>query len=369
MTPYEELLSEGYLHNIQLAGNRERLQRDVKRIAQAAETRLQQRLVNSAMLLSEADINRVRRGVFGQTERLRAFSRRLDSVTGEVAQEMRDAVLAAARDLAMYEAMFWQDRYRQLVADEPDLAPIINTDAALTRAATSAVSRDVVVSGTIAATIAAYLSNRRRQLRTQITAAAQANGLSGVVDLLDVRPGSRRVGRVIGGTTRAIAGIAGDIHTHATAVGAKTFTDSNPRFDLVWTSIIDERTSSICLTRNGQFVNRDLDGLVPPAHINCRSIVVPVILSERLTNEQRSRLRRPVRRAIERGLPNFNSTQESFDGLSEFRQRQLLGPVRFRIFQQEGLNVRDFIQGERLISLDDLARREGLNLGDFRRAA
>lgn len=370
MTPYEILLQEGFVHNVMLVGNRREMQRRIRDIVHGTERRLEQSLINQASLLSGADVTRIRRGVFRGSARLEELASRLDNFVGEVSDVIRQETLDAARDLAAYEAAFWQDRYRQLTVDTPELAPIINTESAFVRDARTNVSRLPLVAGTIAAGIATYRRNRRERLRRGITAASQTEGLPGILGFLLVTPAQRRRGRIIGETTRNINVATGDVHTHAAAIGAKTFADTNPRFDLVWTSIIDERTSSICLTRNGQFVNRDLDGLLPPAHINCRSIAVPLILSERLTDAQRGRLRRDTRRAIERGLPNFNSTQDSFSQLSEARQRQLLGAQRLRIVQERGLSVRDLIgDDESFISLEELAQREGLDLSDIRRAA
>ena len=367
MTPYEQLLQEGFIHHVALTGNRRELQRRVRTAVQDAERRLEQRLINAADGLSEADINRIRRGTYRGTARLEELARRLNGFANEVSQAMRAELISAARDLAMYEAMFWQDRYERLVQEEPSFASLVNTEQRLTRTATSNVTRSVVTLGTIAATIAIYRRNRRNRLRNALVTAAQTGGRSSIMEVLTVSRTQRERGRLIGETTRSINVLSGDIHTHAASIGAQTFADSNPAFDLVWTSIIDERTSSICTSRNGLHVNRDLDGQVPPAHFNCRSIVVPIVLQERTTQGQLNRLNRETRRAIERGLPNFNSTEESFDMLSEFQQRQRLGAVRFRLFQTGDFRFpSDFIDNEALIPLDDLAAREGIDLSEFR---
>lgn len=368
MTTYAELLQEGYVHNLMLASNRRELQRTIRAAVHSAEERLQQRLLNAAQGLSEADITRIRRGVYRGTARLESFAERLNQLTDEVSDELRTELINAARDLAMYEAMFWQDRYARLAQDDESLDGIVNTGEAVVRQARTNVTRNALVFGTIAASVVQYRNSRRTRLRRNITSAAQSEGLTGIVGLFTVSRAARRVGRLFGETTRSINIFTGDVHTHASAVGAQTFADSNPAFDLVWTSIIDERTSSICLTRNGQFVNRDLDGLVPPGHFGCRSIVVPAILEDNLTQGQLNRLRPDTRRAVERGLPNFNSTDDSFNQLNPAQQRQLLGATRFRIFEAGELSsVREFIGGdEDFVSLEQLAKRENIDLSEFR---
>ena len=101
---------------------------------------------------------------------------------------------------------------------------------------------------------------------------------------------------------------------------------------------------------------------------NCRSIALPLPLAERATQTQLNRLNPDTRRAIERGVPNFESTDDSFNALSERQQLQLLGRTRFNLFQSgEVTSVRDFIGNrEELLTLDDLAAREGIDLTDFR---
>ena len=148
MTPYEQLLQEGFIHHVTLTGNRRELQRRVRTAVHDAERRLEQRLINAADGLSEADINRIRRGTYRGTARLEELARRLDGFANEVSQAMRAELISAARDLAMYETMFWQDRYERLVQDEPSFASLVNTDQRLTRQATSNVTRSVVTLGT-----------------------------------------------------------------------------------------------------------------------------------------------------------------------------------------------------------------------------
>ena len=270
MTPYETLIEEGFIHHVSLNGNRRELQRRIRNVVQQAEQRLEERILSSASRLSEADINRIRRGTFRGTQRLEELSTRLDDFTTQVSDALRTELIDAARDLAMYEAMFWQDRYASLVEEDETFAPLVNTDQRLTRTARSNVTRAVLITGTVAAAIAAYRRSRRERIRSRIVMASQANGLQAIMELLTVSSGARQRGRLLAGeTTRTINTFTGDVHTHAAAIGAQAFAESNDAFDLVWTSIIDELTSSICLTRNGQFVNRDLGGLLPPAHFNC----------------------------------------------------------------------------------------------------
>lgn len=46
----------------------------------------------------------------------------------------------------------------------------------------------------------------------------------------------------------------------------------------LWVSVMDDRTTEICQSRNGKVYVYG-EGPVPPAHINCRSTIVPIISS------------------------------------------------------------------------------------------
>ena len=65
------------------------------------------------------------------------------------------------------------------------------------------------------------------------------------------------------------------------------------------------------------------------------------------------------------GLPNLDSSTEGFNNLNEAQQRDLLGPTRFRLFQENELSFpRDFInpRTEERYSIEEIARREGIEL-------
>lgn len=67
---------------------------------------------------------------------------------------------------------------------------------------------------------------------------------------------------------------------------------------LRWTATLDGRTSKVCATRDGELYNVG-EGPRPPAHVNCRSVMVPVVgtdfIGERATiTDTRTRRKREI---------------------------------------------------------------------------
>lgn len=159
---------------------------------------------------------------------------------------------------------------------------------------------------------------------------------------------------------------------------------------LRWTSVLDGRTSPICQSRDGHVrpavdggsIPADVEGprlepdtARPPAHINCRSILVAVLNPEGVVGnrpfvaDDRVRERREAqfrREARERGVPiqqvrrewaeervgqvpSKTSYEEWFALQSDEFKRSVLGPTRFRLYQ-EGMKLGAFVDnsGRRL---------------------
>lgn len=95
------------------------------------------------------------------------------------------------------------------------------------------------------------------------------------------------VGQVIGGlrqtvfprTANFVLGTARTLYAHAqaTVLDDVASTDLENLRGLRWTSVLDGKTSAICRARSGE-VYQPFEGPRPPAHFNCRSVMVPVFV-------------------------------------------------------------------------------------------
>lgn len=153
---------------------------------------------------------------------------------------------------------------------------------------------------------------------------------------------------------------------------------------LRWTSTLDGRTSTVCMSRDGTVYTTE-KGPRPPAHINCRSVMVPVldgvgVLGNRPTVvDTRNRRAREVDfRAMARkeGRPIQDIRREWADRVvgrvpsettyEQFLKRQdvgfqadVLGASKATLFRQGNLPLTKFVdKSGREYGLEELRRRE-----------
>lgn len=198
--------------------------------------------------------------------------------------------------------------------------------------------------------------------------------------------------------------------THATAQSRRLFALENP--DMVraekWTAVLDGRTTLICASNDGRMIGENLPkgvkhvsppGLLPPAHINCRSILVyvldargvvgnrPFVTDTRtrrqreinfrsmakenagaakwksMTERQRRRAASKVREkwAIERvgTVPAETNFEEFLRRGGPSFQDEWLGPTRGKLFREGNLTIDRFHDHTgRQYNLDQLRSRE-----------
>lgn len=121
-----------------------------------------------------------------------------------------------------------------------------------------------------------------------------------------------------------------------------------------YVATLDSRTTPQCRALDGG-VYPVGEGPIPPVHINCRSVRVPVVdgrplgtrPANRATQDQLRGLRGPARRrAVERlvGRVPADTTYNDFLQRSTASfQDEVLGPTRGRLFRRGGLDVQAFV--------------------------
>ena len=70
--------------------------------------------------------------------------------------------------------------------------------------------------------------------------------------------------------------------THAGALATQEIAKKYGAKRVLWVSVLDARTSDICINLDGSIFAID-EGPRPPAHFNCRSIVVPLFWDDDVT--------------------------------------------------------------------------------------
>ena len=121
-----------------------------------------------------------------------------------------------------------------------------------------------------------------------------------------------------------------------------------------YVATLDSRTTPICRSLDGDVFPVG-DGPIPPIHMNCRSVRVPVIDGRKLgsrpatafTEDDLRGLRGPARRrAVERltgRVPAETTYQQWLSQQSASFQDSVLGPARGRLFRSGELDLKGFV--------------------------
>ncbi len=138
----------------------------------------------------------------------------------------------------------------------------------------------------------------------------------------------------------------------------------------VYTATLDSRTTPVCRSLDGKIFDRG-EGPIPPLHMNCRSVRVPVIdgrnvgtrPADATTERALAGLRGPARRrAVSRlvgQVPADTTYAEWLGRQSAAFQDEVLGATRGALFRRGGLDLDAFVDSSgRQYNLRQLYERE-----------
>lgn len=125
-----------------------------------------------------------------------------------------------------------------------------------------------------------------------------------------------------------------------------------------WTSTLDGRTSAVCRGRDGTVYPVD-KGPRPPAHINCRSTVVPVTKSWAEMGIKLGDAPQGTRASMNGQVSADQTYSDWLRKQPVAFQDDVLGESKGRLFRKGGLSLDRFIdRAGREYTLDELKRRE-----------
>ncbi len=132
-----------------------------------------------------------------------------------------------------------------------------------------------------------------------------------------------------------------------------------------WVSTLDSRTTPVCRARDGMVFPID-KGPRPPAHIRCRSTIVPVLKSWREMGIDMDELDAGTRASMNGEVPGDLTYNAWLKRQPAGFQDEVLGPTRGALFRRGGISMDRFVdRSGRQYTLDELKRRES---GAFARA-
>jgi SPP1 gp7 family putative phage head morphogenesis protein len=135
-----------------------------------------------------------------------------------------------------------------------------------------------------------------------------------------------------------------------------------------WLSVLDDRTSDICMSLDGQ-VFPVTSGPSPPAHHQCRSVDVPVTKSWQelgIKGASDKRVGGRAYRDVQSGLTKFSKENITYGQWLKTQpavvQNDILGPTRAKLFRSGKVKFDRFFDDGRRLNLSELAKRENLTL-------
>ena len=274
-------------------------------------------------------------------ERLARMLRRVRGISREAFTAILEILRSAIYDAGLTE----------LDLEARDVARALPTNAQPSRperrAARSMLSRLVVNGVTLAKGVRAIQRGRVETVARTIQDGIRNNlEPSGIASRLF---GTRRLAYADGAMQqgrRSLDQFVKDaIHT-ATSRAQEFFRRINRRFFIeeMWTATLDTQTCPICFGRDGQRFPVG-EGPQPPAHPRCRCS-----RGVRLKGDG------PLQR---------QTFGEWIERQSAEDQREVLGPSRYRLWKEGKVGIKEFAADGRVLTLDELRRREGLDVADL----
>lgn len=300
--------------------------------------RYKARLANEIVAL----VNSVSNGLYREitasdldTLTRRQLNRLLKDVQAYIRQgylPIQEAVLSAANDFAQYEAE-WQGRMMVQTGVTATLG--IPSDADLWAAVNARPFEGKLLSEWVEG-LAPNTVRRVSEVITQgfadglspLDVARQIRGTKNIKGVMDIsKNGARALARTAIGHTSNVA-------------KEQAMKPLRGVRGVMWVSVLDHRTTQICRVRSGQFYPKG-EGPRPPAHVGCRSTVLPY------TERNRDRLK------------EIETYPEWLRRQSPAVQDDILGPTRGKLYREGGYSVDRFSDPSgKTYTLDELRDRD-----------
>ena len=166
----------------------------------------------------------------------------------------------------------------------------------------------------------------------------------------------RRIRGGFDGTQRQVTAVVRTAVTHVSSQARSELYKSNA--DIVkseqWLSTLDSRTTLICMGLDGKIFEIGV-GIRPPAHIGCRSTVIPVLFSFEELGFKGVDLPESTRASMNGQVPARLSYPQWLRTLSKDDQNKILGPSRAKLWRGNKVTIDKFVNSQRqTLTLDKL---------------
>ena len=163
---------------------------------------------------------------------------------------------------------------------------------------------------------------------------------------------------VFHGSRRDLANITHTViqHTNNRAVQALYQNNSEVLNGWIYMATLDSNTCSYCFSRSGKKYKLG-EGQEPPLHVNCRCFAAPDVKTWRELGYDKDELATSTRASSSGQVKSDISFNDWLKGESPKTQRELLGPVRAKMFAEGKLTLDKFTDNSgRLYTLEQLKK-------------
>lgn len=186
---------------------------------------------------------------------------------------------------------------------------------------------------------------------TQTARSARAGGVTGRA--LDLRFGKVLEGsyqaRAVGLFRTEVGRVAND------ALFASYRRNAQTVQKVVWVATLDAEVCLVCASRDGMEFDPTAGGMeYPPVHPGCRCFMAPVLKSWEQMGLQAEDLMPRERMAMDGRVPGAVKYPEWFARQDTTFQRDWLGPSRFELYTNGGLEIKDMVKSFRVLPLSEL---------------
>ncbi len=289
--------------------------------------------------------------------RIVRLGRAIEEIVALSATEFSAEAIAQINELAEYEAGFAARAVDQVVTIETVIPTANQVLASVSATKAELVSGKKISKQTLTQMFEEFTDKKPGEIARIVQAGFVAGNTTPEI--------VKEVSRVVGSRTKKQAeSLVRTATNHAANIARQsTFADNGDIIqELEWVSALDNRTTHICMGRDGKKYPVD-SGPRPPAHHNCRSTMAAVI------NPKYAVPGFEGVRSSQFGLQPTTTTYNSFLGRqSEAFQIEALGAERAKLFRDGGLHVGKFTDDdgityniEQLKALEPLAfQRAGI---------
>lgn len=300
------------------------------------------------------------------SKRLKLMKQDIKDIIGESKQVLSTKIDDLAINFGNLESKWLGDIIHDAVPDE---VPISFIQPAPTQIL--AAVKAIPFNNTTLQDMITTWSTSKIKLFTNATQQAfiQGQGIDDVVRILFGTRALQYTDGLVDGTRRQIRTQVRTAMNHFSSTARDLTYKQNS--DLIkgvqWVATLDGRTTLQCINLDGKVdyedgSRRELNGLRPPAHYNCRSTTVPVIKSLKELGLSDKEFSSSTRASMNGQVPETKRYKDWFKDQPADFQQQVLGKKRYDLYKKDGLPLDKFIENGQTLTLNQLAMVDKQNV-------